>query len=142
MIFNASDVIFSRYIFFNFCFAEARSVEKWQYFFIKNLNPLRIGLFGWQRPGRRLIFADNPWPVLTRPLQQFGFWNFRNLVQLDKYETAPNFIQLSPMPKLEIGLFVDFCVFPCFYQFLHDLIIKLFCRSKQNNFMIRSYKNW
>ena len=28
--------------------------------------------------------------------------------------------------------------FPCFYQFLHDVIIKLFCRSKQNNFMITS----
>ena len=24
----------------------------------------------------------------------------------------------------------------CFYQFLHDVIIVLFCRSKQNNFVI------
>ena len=30
----------------------------------------------------------------------------------------------------------------CFYHFLHDVIIKLFCRSKQNNFMITSWKNW
>ena len=29
-------------------------------------------------------------------------------------------------------LFVDFCVFTCFYQFLHDVNIKVFCRSKQN----------
>ena len=33
---------------------------------------------------------------------------------------------------ISIGLFVDFCVFSCFYQFLHDVIIKVFCRSKQN----------
>ena len=35
-------------------------------------------------------------------------------------------------------MFVDFCVFTCYYHFLHDLIIKLFCRPKQNNFMITS----
>ena len=29
--------------------------------------------------------------------------------------------------KLDIGLFVDFCVFTCFYHFLHDVIIKSFC---------------
>ena len=29
-----------------------------------------------------------------------------------------------------------------FYQFLHDVIIKLFCRLKQNNFMITSCKTW
>ena len=40
------------------------------------------------------------------------------------------------------GLFVDFCVFTCFYQFLHDVIIKLFCFDLQNNFMITSCKNW
>ena len=27
-------------------------------------------------------------------------------------------------PKLDIGLFVDFCVFICFYQFMHDVLIK------------------
>ena len=42
-------------------------------------------------------------------------------------------------PKIDIGLFVDFCIFTCFYQFLHDVIIILFCRSKQNNFMITSW---
>ena len=30
------------------------------------------------------------------------------------------------------------CWFLCFYHFLHDVIIKLFCRSKQNNFMVTS----
>ena len=30
-------------------------------------------------------------------------------LQLNEYETAPNFIQL--LPKLDIELFVDFCVF-------------------------------
>ena len=45
-------------------------------------------------------------------------------------------ISSSIKPKVDIGLFVDFCVFSCFYQFLHDVIIILFCRSKQNNFMI------
>ena len=40
----------------------------------------------------------------------------------------------SIKPKLDIGLFVDFCVFTCFYQFLHDVLIKLFCRSKKKQF--------
>jgi hypothetical protein len=35
-------------------------------------------------------------------------------------------------------LFVDLAEFPCFYQLLHELIIKLFCRLKQNNFIITS----
>ena len=30
-----------------------------------------------------------------------------------------------------MGLFVDLAEFNCFYQFLHDVIIKLFRRSKQ-----------
>ena len=47
----------------------------------------------------------------------------------------------SLKPKLDIGLFVDFAEFPWIPQFLHDVIIKLFCRSKQNNFMIISCKN-
>ena len=34
-------------------------------------------------------------------------------------------------PKLDIGLFVDFCVFNCFYQVLHDVLLKLICKSKQ-----------
>ena len=29
--------------------------------------------------------------------------------------------------NFNIRLFVDFCVFTCFHQFLHDMIIKLFC---------------
>ena len=36
-------------------------------------------------------------------------------------------------PKLDIGLFVDLAEFPSFAP--DDVIIKLFCRSKQNNFM-------
>ena len=59
-------------------------------------------------------------------------------VQLNEWES---YIFSPIKPKLELGLFVDFCVFTCFYQFLHDVIIKLFCRSKQNNFMITSCKN-
>ena len=30
-------------------------------------------------------------------------------------------------PKIDIGLFVDLAEFTCFYQFLHDVIIELFC---------------
>ena len=54
-------------------------------------------------------------------------------VQLNKYETAPNFIQLNQNLPLECLLI---------YQFLHDVIINLFCFDLQNNFMIRSCKNW
>ena len=38
-------------------------------------------------------------------------------------------------PKLDIGLFVDLDEFPSFYQFLHDVIIKLFCFDLLNNFL-------
>ena len=34
-------------------------------------------------------------------------------------------------PKLDIGLFVDLAEFTCFYQFLHDVIIKLVCFDLQ-----------
>ena len=33
----------------------------------------------------------------------------------------------SLKPKLDIGLFVDLAEFPWIPQFLHDVIIKLFC---------------
>ena len=38
--------------------------------------------------------------------------------------------------KLDIGLLEDFCVFTCFYQVLHDVIIKLFgiLQIKTNQF--------
>ena len=52
-----------------------------------------------------------------------------------------SFIFSSIKPKLDMGLFVDFCVFTCFYQFLHDVLIKLFCFDLQNNFMSTSCKN-
>jgi hypothetical protein len=35
------------------------------------------------------------------------------------------------MPKINIGLFVDFGVFTCFYRFLHNVLIKLFFLSAE-----------
>ena len=49
-------------------------------------------------------------------------------VQVNEYETAPFVIQLSH------NWTSDFCVLTCFYHFLPNVIMKLFCRSKQNNF--------
>ena len=46
----------------------------------------------------------------------------------------------SIKPKLEMGLFVDLAEFTCFCLFLHDVIIELFHRSKQNNFRFWSGK--
>ena len=60
-------------------------------------------------------------------------------VQLNKYETAPNFIQFSQ--NLTSDCLLIQLNFPVFTQFLHDLIIKLFCFDLQNNFLIRSCKN-
>ena len=37
-----------------------------------------------------------------------------------------------------MGLFVDFCVFTRFYQFLNDVLTKLFCFDLQDNFMSTS----
>ena len=48
----------------------------------------------------------------------------------------------SIKPELDIRLFVDFCAFTCFYQLVHNVLIKLFCRSQQNSFMSTSCKNW
>ena len=45
-------------------------------------------------------------------------------------------------PKLDMGLFVDLAEFTCFYQFLHVVILKLFCFNLRDNFMITLYKNW
>ena len=50
------------------------------------------------------------------------------ITTVTEYETAPYFIQLSQ----NMGLFVDFCVFTCFYHFLHVVIIKLLCVDLQN----------
>ena len=62
--------------------------------------------------------------------------HIRERLQLNEYETAPNFIQLSQ--KLTLECLLIQLNFPVFTQFLHDLIIKLFCFDLQNNFMIRS----
>ena len=59
--------------------------------------------------------------VDTKNEQSAIFLWVDSYVQLNKYETAPNFIQLSQ------NLTSD-----CFYQFLHDVITKLFffdCRT-------------
>ena len=49
---------------------------------------------------------------------------------------------LFSKPKLDMRLFVDLAEFTCFYQFLHELLIKLFCFDLQNNLMSSSCKNW
>ena len=59
----------------------------------------------------------------------------------------------SIKPKLDIRLFVDLAEFPCFYQFLNDVIIKLFCFDRHfvafwsaeqfyDHFMQEPSKNW
>ena len=69
-----------------------------------------------------------PWPIKTR--MKYRFMNMKQLhILFNK-------------PKLDIGLFVDFCVFTYFYKFLHHVILKLFCSDLQNNFMITLCKNW
>ena len=60
-------------------------------------------------------------------------------VQLNEYETVLYFLQLSQNLTWKL---ISVYLSACFYQFLHDVLIKLFCRSKQNNFMSTSCKNW
>ena len=74
-----------------------------------------------------------------------GLWFFRPRKGLyvfpilsEKYGS----ICYSIKPKLDIGLFVDLAEFSCFYQFLHDVIIKLFRRSKQNNYFVTTCEIW
>ena len=40
---------------------------------------------------------------------------------------------LFSKPKLDMRLFVDLAEFTCFYQFLHELLIKLFWSAEQFN---------
>ena len=54
--------------------------------------------------------------LATKPLKIDNF----NLLNCNKI------IFYSRKSKRDIGLFVDFCEFTCFYQFLHDVLIKLF----------------
>ena len=61
-------------------------------------------------------------------------------LQLNKYETALNFVQLSQ--NLTLDCLLIQLNFPVLHQILHNVIIKMFYRSKQNNFMITSFKNW
>ena len=63
-------------------------------------------------------------------------WDFIYLFDHTAKWIKDSSIFSSIKPKIDIGLFV----FTCFYQFLHYVIIILFCRSKQNNFMITSWK--
>ena len=46
----------------------------------------------------------------------------------------------SVKPKLDMGLFVDFCVFAWIWLNLPDQNLKLFCFDVQNSFMFRSDK--
>ena len=70
---------------------------------------------------------------------QLALWaNLKTKVQLNEYEKAPYFIQLSQNMTSDCLLI---CVFTCFYQFLHDVTMKLFCFDLENSFMITSCKN-
>ena len=59
-----------------------------------------------------------------------SFNTVTTVVQVNEYETAQYFIQLNQNLTSD-KLSVDFCVFTCFYQFLHDVIIKLFWSAEQ-----------
>ena len=48
---------------------------------------------------------------------------------------------LYSKPKLDMRLFADLADFTCFYQFLHELLIKLVFFNLQNNLMSSSCKN-
>ena len=50
------------------------------------------------------------------------------------------FYILSIKPKLDMGLFVDFCVFTWIWLNLPDQNLRLFCFDVQNNFMFTSGK--
>ena len=59
-----------------------------------------------------------------------------NYVQPNKYETAPNFIQLSQNLTSD-GLLISVCL--CVLAVLHD---EFFCLDLQNNCMITSSETW
>ena len=61
-----------------------------------------------------------------------GFFGVSNILQLNKYETAPKIYSMKP--KLDIGLFVDLAEFPCFYQFLHEVAHKIVQQIKTKQF--------
>ena len=85
------------------------------------------------------------WCIFGQTLGHIGRWELKRCnvfyasLQHNRYETAPNHIQLSQSLILDFLLISVFS--PVFFHFLHDLIIELFCRLKQNSPMIRSCKN-
>ena len=81
------------------------------------------------------LFNTLPSIVLKGRHYDYDISKFLNMfcpwVQLNKYETAPNFILFSQ--KLDIGLFVDLAEFPCFVPVLAwpDHKIVLFLSAEQ-----------
>ena len=81
---------------------------------------------------------------LLESSQNLNFRLGKNLWRKKSKGTAKSIwgssIFYSIEPKFDIRVLVDFCVFTCFYQFLYDVITKLFCRSKQKFFLFTSCK--
>ena len=106
----------------------------WKFFWVTMIS---VGILHLKRVNQEL----NPGPC--QPEMFLTDWthlvtlltSVENRGKLNEYETAPNFIELTHNLT---SVFVDLAEFTCFYQFLHDVIIKLFCRSKQNKFWL----NW
>ena len=118
--------------------------------FIRNLSKWKNIEVSSTKPGSSTVMFIKTLQIVTIAYNEFitcfhesliyETWYFSmEFVQLNKYETAPKFYLIKP--KLDIGLFVDFWLL-CFYQFLRDVIIELFCFDLQNNFIVPSCKNW
>ena len=117
-------------------------VSYWGLFGPKTLTSLRLSfqtkntLSGINYGACALTINHNPIYIKFKHMN-----SVKKFIRFEEYSLI-NMRQLQIKPKLDIGLFVDFCVFTCFCQFLHDMIIKLFCFDLQNNIMITSSKNW
>ena len=72
-----------------------------------------------------------PLPEYFDPLSKWKMYSLINRRQLHI---------LSIKPKLDMRLFVDFCVFPRFSLDLPELNLKLFSSAVQNNFRFSSGK--
>ena len=107
----------------------------WEYKICDNLTACLFILF-LQNSKLERLYWPLPQSLIHIITYNLYLYCWSTYVQLNEYETIPYFLQLNQI------LFVNFCVFTCFYQFLHDVIITLFCFDLQNNFMIKSCKNW
>ena len=90
-------------------------------------------------PQHKLTTLLNFYLILLNENQLFGSSAGSDLQAI---KIQKSIILSTLLPHLPVNCHTLFLLVHYLHYFLHDVIIKLFYRSKQNNFLITSCKNW